>query len=441
MTTGDRPANAEERRIFFSYPDVPPLDVPLKNLLAVIEPKASPSTSAVEPLVERALDSPAGSERLEQQISPNTRVLFLVDDITRQTPAAAVLPPVLARLRARGVPACNIRFLIAAGTHARMTREELERKLGASVLNDYEVRIHHWREESELHEIGKTSDGTPIRMNRLLGEADFVIGIGQIVPHRVMGFTGGATIVQPGVSGPEITGYTHWKSALFPGAEILGHAENSVRQEVEQIAREAGLRFIINVVMDAKTNVMEVVAGDPVQAHRKGAAASREIYGVRQPRFADIVVVESFPADFDLWQAAKGIYSSELAVREGGVVILITPCPHGVAEEHPEVERLGYHGLEEVKQLVARKEIRDLVAAAHLAHVGRVTHDRARAIMVSPGIPPEIQRRIGFESASTPQAALERALALAGSKAQIAVLRHGGDVLPLVPENARPAVA
>ena len=39
---------------------------------------------------------------------------------------------------------------------------------------------------------------TPIRVNQLLGEADVVIGVGQIVPHRVMGYTGGATIVPAG---------------------------------------------------------------------------------------------------------------------------------------------------------------------------------------------------------------------------------------------------
>ena len=420
-------------QIQFSYPDVAPLGVPDANLLAVLAPRAIEPPKPLTQMVEEALDRPIGSASLEKLVSPSSRVLILVDDITRQTPAADFLPSILRRL----APVVagkkeNVKILIAAGTHSAMKPQEVEKKLGSAIPREYSITLHHWKALANLEEIGATADGTPIRVNRMLREADFVIGVGQIVPHRVMGYTGGATIVQPGVSGPDVTGYTHWQSALYPGAEILGIAENPVRLEVEQIARKAGLKFIVNVVMDAQQRVIHLVAGDPVAAHREGAKHSREIYGVPQPKLADIVVAESYPADYDLWQAAKGIYSSELSVRDGGVVILVTPCLHGVAAEHPEVEEIGYRGFEEVKARVERKEITDLVAAAHLVHVGRVIRDRAQGIMVSRGIGLATQRSIGFESARTPQEALEIALAILGSDAQVVVLRQGGNVLPVV---------
>ena len=91
------------------------------------------------------------------------------------------------------------------------------------------------------------------------------------------------------------------------------------------------------------------------------------------------------------------------------MVILVAPCPHGVSEEHPEVERLGYRGYAEVKASVERKQITDLVAAAHLVHVGRVIRDRARGIMVSPGIPSETQTHLGFQPARTTEEALTSA--------------------------------
>lgn len=427
-------------RVTFSYPDVPPLEVPDANLLAVLEPRKVEAPQPVEALVEEALDKPIGASRVEGLLTPSSRVLVLVDDITRQTPAWTLLPPLLGRLEKRGCAKENIKILIAAGTHALMTPQEVQRKLGKRIPHEYTVNLHHWK-TAELVEIGKTADGTPLRVNRMLREADFVIGVGMIVPHRVMGFTGGASIVQPGVSGPEVTGYTHWMSALFSGDEILGVADNPVRREVEQMARQAGLRFIVNVVMDGLGRVIHVVAGDLAAAHRQGAKHSLEIWGAPLPAPADIVVSESYPADYDLWQAAKGIYSAERAVREGGVVVLITPCPHGVSDEHPEVARLGYHGLERVKAMLDKKEIADRVAAAHLVHVGRVIRDKGRGIMVSPGIAPETQRHLGFETAATPQEALERALAMAGRNAQVAVLRQGGNVMPLVAGNPPPRTA
>jgi lactate racemase len=416
----------------FSYSDVPPVEVPDANFLATLVPRQIEPSKPAETLAEEALDHPIDSQQVEEYVSRSTRVLILVDDTTRQTPAWALLPSIFQRLEQRGCPRENITILIAAGTHARMSPQDIEQKLGRHIPREYPVVIHHWKAEENLRLIGETADGTPIRVHRLLGESDLVIGVGQIVPHRVMGYTGGGTIVQPGVCGGEVTGYTHWKSAFYSGPEILGIAENPVRQEMEQIARRAGLRFIVNVVMDGQHRVIHVVAGDPVAAHRAGAALSRPIYGVSQPELADIVVVESYPTDIDLWVAAKGIYAAELAVREGGVVILVSPCTHGVAPEHPDVARIGYHDLTAVASMVARKEITDLAAASHLVHVGRVIRARARGIMVSPGIDPQTQRHLGFEPARTPQEALGRAFAFTGPRAKVVVLRQGGHILPVV---------
>jgi nickel-dependent lactate racemase len=423
-------------RLDFSYSDVPPLEVPDANFLACLEPCQIAEAPPTEALVERALSEPIGSPRLEALASPAARVLILTDDITRQTPAHLLLPAILARLATAGVPASQIRILIAAGTHSPMTAAEVERKLGREVVERHSVSVHYWKAAGNLTVIGTTDDGTPILVHRQAIESDLVIGVGQIVPHRVMGYTGGSSIVQPGISGAEVTGYTHWASALYAGSEILGVAENPVRREVERIARLAGLRFIVNVVMGGSGRVAHVVAGDPVAAHRRGAEHSRAIFGASAPDLADVVITESYPADYDLWQAAKGIFSAELAVREGGVVIVVTPCPHGVAAEHPEVERIGYLSVEEAKARVARREIADLVAAAHLAHVGRIIRDRARGIMVSPGIRPEVQRHLGFESAGTPQDALARALTLVGHNASVMFLRQGGHVLPVLESAA-----
>jgi lactate racemase len=422
----------------FSYPDVLPLEIPDANFLAALVPREIEPPQPVEALVEEALEHPIGSSRVEEDVSPSTRVLVLVDDTTRQTPALNLLPPLFRRLEQRGCPRENVKILIAAGTHARMSPQQIEQKLGTRIPNEYPVLIHHWKAEENLRRVGETADGTPIRVHHLLGESDLVIGVGQIVPHRVMGYTGGCTIVQPGVCGGEVTGYTHWKSALYPGQEILGIAENPVRREVEEIGRSAGLRFILNVVMDAQHRVIHVVAGDPVAAHRVGAKHSQAIYGVRQPELADIVVVESYPTDIDLWVAAKGIYAAELAVREGGVVILVSPCTQGVSPEHPDVERIGYHDLKDIQSMLERKEIADVAAAAHLVHVGRVICSRARGIMVSPGIDPQTQRHLGFLPANTPQEGLDSAFGLAGPLAKVVVLRQGGHILPVV-ETAKRA--
>jgi hypothetical protein len=85
---------------------------------------------------------------------------------------------------------------------------------------------------------------------------DLIIGVGQIVPHRVTGFSGGGNIIQPGICGEETTGKTHWLCAQFKGREILGKIENPVKDEIEKIAK-AGLKWIVNTIQDGRGQLVE----------------------------------------------------------------------------------------------------------------------------------------------------------------------------------------
>jgi nickel-dependent lactate racemase len=331
-----------------------------------------------------------------------------------------------------GIKPEGIRFLIASGTHRPMTEEEILRKFGEEIPKEYSVLTHQWWDASQLVYFGETRGGIPIYVNRLVEEVDLIIGVGQIVPHRVSGFSGGGNIIQPGICGEETTGRTHWLSAQFKGPEILGKIQNPVKQEIERVAEKVGLEWIINTIQDGAGRLVEVVAGDPIQAYRTGATRSLEVYQSKLPQEADIVIADSHPYDSELWLAAKGIYAAELAVKEGGVVILITSCPEGISPSHPEVLEWGYQTFEEVERRVREKKIEKLTVAAHLVHVGRVIKERAKGILVSPGISKEETERLGFIHAHEPKEALKIAFSLMRSDAKVAVLQRGGEILPVI---------
>ncbi|HOQ98656.1 MAG TPA: nickel-dependent lactate racemase [Anaerolineae bacterium] len=426
-------------QITFRYPSIPPVDVPDGNVLGEFRPKQAPASPPAETLVQRALGAPIGGPPLRALVRPGQKVLILTDDFTRPTPVAALLPPVLAELQEAGVRQGDIKILTAPGTHRRMSDQELARKLGASVLHSYEVWQHHWREEQQLVRIGVTTGGVPIVVDRRLLDANLVVGLGHVVPHRVLGFSGGAKIVEPGVAGSaSSTKEIHWLAAQVPGHDILGIADNPIRREVDQIGRHAGLRFIVNAVQGTDGKVLAVFAGDPVIAHRRGTETSRQVYGVDMPALADIVITDSYPADIDYWQAAKAVYASELAVRQGGVVIVVTPCPEGVSKEHTALLQYGVRPVAEIRRAVEQGEIQDIIGAAILALTAWVVKEHATGIMVSPGIPPDDRRKIGFTPAGTPQEALDQAFRLVGKDARVAVLKHGGEILPLVAGQAAP---
>ena len=420
-------------KLDFPHEDVAPVDIPEGNIINVVEPNnVLIDGRPAEQLVEECLRNPIGMKRLSEELTGNEKVLILVDDYTRLTPADRILPVMIREITEAGVKLDRIDILIASGTHRAMSEDEKLAKYGRWVMENIRVHDHIWYDENQLSRTGMTDNGTEVVINKMLPESDFIIGIGHIVPHRVAGFSGGAKIVQPGVCGTVTTGQTHWLSAKdYLGKDIMGKIDNPVREEINQVGVEAGLRFIFNTVQAGSGKVYTCVCGDPVKAYRAGCRAANDVYGCEINELADIVIADAYPSHMNMWQSSKGVYSADLALKEDGVLILVSPCREGIADEHPEVGELGYSNPGKVAKMVETGEFSDLTVAAHILHVGRVITGKRKAIMVSSGINKEDMQRIGFIKAETVADALEQAFKLKGKDAAVTILKHAGEVMPL----------
>ena len=414
---------------FPGYESIPPVEIPDANLMGVFSPPLDVEDIDEAAVLARGFAEPIAAPRLRDALRPAGRVLILVDDGTRGTPIPRLLQYVAGELAAAHIPDKFVTILTAQGTHRRMSEPELERKLG-EFHGRFHTRQHDWLDESEIHDFGRTSDGTRVTANRLLAGHDFILGLGGIVPHRVKGFSGGAKIVFPGVSGREMMERNQWQASLLMSETVMGHPENPMRLRMEEAARLAGLKYIVNLVTDASGRIVGCFAGDPVAAHRQGCKLSRDVHAVRLPARADIVLTDAHPADRDFWQSAKGLYSGTMAVRRGGTLINIAPNPEGVADNHPMLLEIGYRSHAELVRMVERGEVKDIVGAAILADVAQIV-DHAECIQVSPGMNRRDTERLGMRYAATPQEALDMAFTRQGRDARVAVLRYGGHVLPL----------
>ncbi len=424
---------SERVRIEFSYGPWAEGTVPDSCIREVLSPRMSAEKGKSDrETIEYSILHPIGTLSLQMMVRGRKQVLILVDDYTRLTPASIILPLLLSELKKGGIQKKQVKILVASGTHRGMNDEEKRKKCGDEIVDSIPVLDHTWYDESHMITLDPTAQGTEISLNRLLVESDFVIGLGHIVPHRVAGFSGGAKIVQPGVCGAVTTGQTHWLSAArFSGREIMGVRENPVRKEIDEVGIKAGLAFIVNTIQSGDESVHSCVSGHPVAAHRIGCGYARKVYGCEFAEFADIVVADAYPSTANMWQASKGVYSADLAMKEDGVLILVTPCPEGVAREHPEIELFGYSNPDRIEEMVDEGELHDLTIAAHILHVGRVITGKRRAILVSPGISRKIAEHIGFIPAADLQEAIDLALLLKGKDASLIVIRHGGEVMPV----------
>ena len=308
-----------------------------------------PSLDDFENAVLDKLNHPIGCRPLREIVSASDKILILVEDNTRQTPVKRILPLLITYLENEGIKASQIKILMANGTHRVMTEKEVEEKVGLEIARKIKIHQHDVTKKDDIVDMGIVELGKskiPVQVNKLAMEATFILGLGNIVPHCDAGFSGGGKIVQPGICGFATTASTHIAGALL--AEMpLGDVENPCRLGIEKVAERVGLKFIINVIMNAKQEVVDVVAGDFVKAHREGAKIAAQVYGVDIPELADITIVSSHPCDIDYWQAMKGLVSAYFAVKKGGYIIFVAPCYEGLVHNHPKLRQWLSYSIKE----------------------------------------------------------------------------------------------
>ena len=411
-------------------------EVPAERIVFTGEMERLPEVEDFAATLRAHLAAPTGTPPLRELAAGKQRVVVLVEDATRTTPVARILPVLFDHLNEAGVSDEHIEILTAPGTHRLMTEEEIRLKVGDEACGRVAISQHDYRDADALVDLGEISAGDytiPVHVNRTAVDADLLIGLGNIIPHCGAGYAGGAKIVQPGVCGFATTAATHVTATLLP--EIpLGEVDTPCRRGMEQVARTVGLDFIINVVQDPQHRVVEIVAGDLLDAHRAGVEVSRRAWGVPIPEPVDIVVVSSYPADIEWWQGEKGLIAGYFAVKEGGVIVFATPCPEGLEHNHPKLRFwLGTtfaEGIELIRAADPSDPEADLIAA-DLGVDNAKIREKARILLVSDGLADDDVALLGYERHADLQAAVDRALELAPG-GTIGLLPYGGDCLPVV---------
>lgn len=408
------------------------LEIPDRNLAEVLAPNPSKTVPDLDRAIEDALDGPIGQPRLEKWVKPADRVLLISDDTTRLTPVDRMMPALLRRLNAAGVPDRNISCIMALGTHRYMTEDEMRAKAGASVFERIRVFNHEWRDPQALFDLGTSSRGTPLLVNRAAIDADVVIGLGSIVPHHIPGFSGSSKIVQPGICGDRTTAETHLLSCESGGDSYLGIEDNPVRSDMDDMADRVGLRAIFNTVLNDSGGVVGLFFGEMRPTFRAGVKLAREIYGVEFHEVPDIVLANSHPCDLDFWQSHKSMYPAQRMVKPGGTIVVCTPAPEGVSPVHTELLDFTAWPSKDIKAAYREGRLKNGVACA-LAIAWAMVRERASVINYSPGISPEAKAALGHTHAPTLAWAVDEALRRQGPASRLTVLTHAPEMLPIGP--------
>ncbi|MFH0915326.1 MAG: nickel-dependent lactate racemase [bacterium] len=366
-------------------------------------------------------------------------LLVVVNDATRPTPSADVLRVVGADLEGwLRSPGRELSFAIATGTHRVALPEEIERIFGAGFAKAHAERIfsHDAKNKERQVYIGRTKRGTEIGVNRLLVEARSVLLINSVEPHYFAGYTGGRKSLFPGLAGYDTVWANH-KLSMEAGSETLLLAGNPVHEELEE-AMAIGVAgkevFSIQLVLDKDHHIGFAAAGALEDTFRRAVAvADRQFVLDIGQRYDVVVAVAPHPMDCNLYQTNKAIQSGALAVKDGGVLIVVSECPFGLGENQilfdmlaaagSPAEAIEHANIEEYRLGVQQAtRIASILERADIWAVTSLDDEDVRAMFMTP-----------FAGV---QAAVDTALLRQGPEAQVLFLPEASITVPRVRETS-----
>ena len=278
--------------------------------------------------MEASILNPIGTSRLRDLAKGKRRAVILFDDMTRPTRVYELAPIVIRELTAGGIQEEDIVFVCALGTHGALTSNEFRKKLGQEIVERFRVFNHNIYENCV--EVGTTSRGTRLLVNREVMEADLKVAIGCVTAHAQVGFSGGGKIVLPGVAHVDSIAHYHLEvEAMARETTGLGNFENNIlRFEIEEAARMTGIDFLVNITVNSRGATSAVFAGELFQAHEKAVTLAKELYSTRpRPQDKDLVITNAFVKANEM---AISVLLGVLALKDlAGTIVVIANSPEG----------------------------------------------------------------------------------------------------------------
>ena len=397
----------------------------------------------VEGAIAEALAHPIGSPPLREMAKPADQVCIVFTDVTRSSPDHLLVPALLRELEAAGVRDEDVTLLCGIGMHRPSTREEKVAKLGVEVVARYRVIDNEPQNPEALVDLGVTPGGVPVSAHRAAVEADLLIGTGLVEPHQYAGYSGGRKTVAVGAAGEPLITHTHGPAFVDHPGTRLGRIEgNPFHEAITEAARRAGLRFILNVVLDDEKRVLKVAAGEPEAAFGELVAFARSVCEADIPHQYDVAIGGvGYPKDANLYQASRAasylFFAPTPVVRPEGFLIIPARCEEGAGDGVGEQRFLAaMRNAPDVQFILDDARRHGYPAGQQRAFVMAKVLERARVVIVGSECPDVVAA-----CKMTPAATMEEALALAASELggdlDVLVVPHALLTLPVVPNLNR----
>jgi nickel-dependent lactate racemase len=293
----------------------------------------------------------------------NQRVLVLIPDHTRSMPLPFLFRTLVDILQ----DVKQLDFMVALGTHPPLCDESMNRLVGltpeerSTTFKNIGLLNHEWNAPSALTSLGRLEQDeikqiagdhwhsslpseVNIRINKAVLEYDHIVILGPTFPHEVVGFSGGAKYLFPGISGADMINATHWLGALAGVVGTIGIKETPVRAMIHSAAERLKTPLTLIALVVEGHELSGLFIGDYLSAWSEAAdlSAQRHIRWRESP--FQRVLSWAPPMYDELWTGAKAMYKLEPAVEVGGEVVIYAPHLDVVSRVHGKyIYEVGYH--------------------------------------------------------------------------------------------------
>lgn len=396
--------------------------------------------------VQAALKKPIDSPPIEKLKLKGKKIVIVVDDNTRPTPAHLFFHLVLSSLVKAGADLKKVLLVPALGTHTPMTAVEMAEKVGAKNLSKIKWENHDAFNKDRNHYFGKTRRGTPVWLNKRIAEADLIISIGLVEPHLWAGFGGGLKNLLPGLAHEETMGIHHTiitePPYLFNRVGMMPD-KNSFRQDLEEIKEMISAPiFCLNVVLDAAGMIIAAFAGDPITVHREGVAFNIQTSGRILDSRVDGVIANSYPMDLNMKQSIKCVGNALPALKPGGIIMGFLKADRGIDDlKIPDDAKplwlvktiLRTIGPSRVMGFLERVRKGLDVERKFQIYYSMQLMRQYDLFLYLPSISDDEVKRMGFfVRCVSPQEVIDRAVKKLGKNARVAVFPEGGVTFPII---------
>lgn len=384
--------------------------------------------------VRRALETPVGCPSLQELAQGKRSACILICDITRPVPNGLILPPLVESLTQAGIARKNILILVATGLHRPNEGEELAEIVGSpEIFRTVRIENHFARDREAHVDLGRTSAGIPIMIDRRFAEADLKIVTGLVEPHFMAGYSGGRKVVSPGVAYQDTI-------LMFHRAKILEHCKaancviegNPLHNEQVEIVRAIGGVVAVNVVIDEERRLGFVNFGEVEASHDRAVEFMRKYAEIRIPRRFKTIITTSagYPLDKTYYQTVKGMVGVMDILEPGGTIIIASECSEGMGSpEFAEAQRLLCQvGPERFMNMLEGRDkaLIDEWETEMLLKPLRVGHIQ----LYSTGLSESERKHVFVETVPSVEAAVAASIETQGD-AEVAVVPEGPYVIPL----------